>query len=192
MPLTNFSRISFLILLLSLLFSGCSNKPNTKSGFIEIQLDNGFNFASKTVINLDESTQETFTNDVATADLYIRADQAPSTPGNPPNPWVFTVIGSPVGDIQSDGMTILYIVSSNSQKPAIKMLDKSNIDNVSKISKDGFQPELTSLTTNQVYAIITQDDRYAIFEISEIDTISDYPTVSFDWKLNKDGERIFK
>lgn len=184
-----FLGIAFIILFLA---PGCSkDKDTVKTGSAMISFGNGFDFSTESEIDLEESSGENFTSEVDKIDIYFNADQAPSTPGNPPAPFEFSLIGSPKGNIYMDDMIIAYQVLPDNSVPAIKILDQTSIKQVNKISKDGFQLTINSLSTNRVYAVITQDLHYAIFEVTHIDTLSDFTNLSFQWKYNSDGGRTF-
>lgn len=184
-----FLVIAFIILFLA---PGCSkDKDTVKTGSSVVCFGNGFDFSMESEIDLQESGPENFISDVDKVDIYFEADQAPSTPGNPPAPYEFSLIGNPEGNIYTDDMIIAYQVLPDNSIPAIKILDQSSIEQVNKISKDGFQLTMNSLSTNRVYAVITQDLHYALFEVIHIDTLSDFTNVSFRWKYNSDGGRTF-
>ena len=190
----------FIVLLLFAFVFGCSNNSTESqnnneviSGTIKLNSNQGFDFSTEKLIKI-RSDSSGFIEDIDLIDLYFRSFQNPSEPGEPPKPFVFKVIGSPIGVLYADPYTgvIYFIVVPDPDMPAIKKIAEDQLDNIAEISPSGFEPSVDKLNTNFVYAIKNQDSKYSIFTISQIDTLSDTTNVLIDWRYQPDGSNKFK
>jgi hypothetical protein len=189
----------FIVLLLFAFVFGCSksstesqNSYEVRSGIIKLNSHQGFDFSTERLIKI-RSDSSVFIEDVDLIDLYFSSFQNPSEPGEPPNPFEFKVIGSPIGFIYVEFTGGLYfLVEPDPNMPAIKKIAEDELNNIAEISPSGFEPSVDKLNTNFVYAIKNQDSKYSIFTISQIDTLSDTTNVLIDWRYQPDGSNKFK
>ncbi len=192
------SNLFIVVLLIALVFCCSNNSTESQnnneviSGTIKLNSRQGFDFSTEKLIKI-RSDSSGFIEDIDLIDLYFRSFQNPSEPGEPQKPFVFKLIGSPIGFSVYDYYgRIYFIVDPDPNIPAIKKIAEDQLDNIVEISPSGFEPLIDKLNTNFVYAIKNQDSKYSIFTISQIDTLSDTTNVLIDWRYQPDGSNKFK
>ncbi|MFQ5825594.1 MAG: hypothetical protein ACE5JB_16260 [bacterium] len=186
------SNISiFLLFFLALYIINCSKDNPTGSiestiisGNAKMDLNDGFDFSTNDTIkinyfNLESSQQVNQVDILIYCPIRIIGD-----------PWKFVLIGSTV--LMTNPWGQGYWAGPDSSMPAIKLLNVNKLDDITEVSEGNFQLSLEVLSENLIYAVKTQDEKYAILEITKLDTLTDIPNFSFNWKYQSNGSRNFK
>ena len=180
----SYKFIFVIIILTVLILSGCSDNPTSngsstiQSGTNTMPIDNGFDFSSGLVIDL-EIEERDYSDNIDLTDFYITASVSPS--GS-----TYLLIGSPI--IINDQMTV--------DTPSIQIIDNIDFDEINEVPDVGYQNEYVTeqLSIGLMFAIKTQDYKYSILEITDITsgTMTDPASITFKWKYQSDGSRYLQ
>ena len=175
--------ISIICLLLLINCNTDFSEPSIiKSGFISINIHDGFDFSHDRIIDFRNANGLTVEEKKKAIDIFLYSNI---------DTTIIRLMGPPlIIDIEPP----FFIISPDSTNPSIKNLDVSDINQVSDLSSLSFLPDilLTSIDdvlNKPVFAIITAESNYAIFEITEID--SNFKQISFKWKYQTNGSSEF-
>jgi hypothetical protein len=163
------------------------------SGSSNLNLDyEGLDLSTQTVVRLVDGS--TFIDSIAKIDILLK--KRGTTPGYPSHLGneVF-IIGSPEGrwsGIRCEGLELIYCYWSypDTTQPSVLYLGDVELSTISEVPESGYQLLVDSLVVGNTFAVITQDLKYSLFQVTAISDTMD--EISIDWKYQPTGDRSFK
>ena len=144
----------------------------------------GFDFSEENVVKIERLNPFNENQEVDRIDLYVSSSSHDTT---------IHFIGSPVLNVTEDtSANIISVgIQPDSSMPSIMFLDGNNLDEIKKVSESGFELKIKipvcKIFDNPLFAVKTQDMKYALFEITDFDKY----IITIDWKYQSGGSRIF-
>ncbi len=180
---------------LFILFSGCqSNNDDVVYSSIALKCGEGLDFSSEQIIIPDSQGDSLeFVNTVDDIDLVIEGlytiPEAESAFGiyGSPTPIFFSTFG-------------IKIIGSDDANPSLLRLNEENLNAVSEVPLSGYTVTMESsnneysnrVEEGAIIAVKTQDGKYAVIEVVDIDIIEGNFTIELNYKYQPDGSRFFE